>query len=191
MSLTYDSVTKKVTAVEDNEKYLEEVDALNRLASDLISSGLDVPENGEPDKNMTSKIQGLVNSAMESMKKRNFSFAIVNITAAIGMASKRKRWESFQIQMQEMVGFLQLRTDAYMMSGKYAEALADADLLIGITALSADNFLRKAVSLVNLKRPEEAKVVLERGLSLHEDHPGLLKYLDLSNKMIASENGEW
>lgn len=190
MSIAYDPKTKKLESLETDEKYTGEVQALNRLVSDLISSGLDVPENGEPGKQQTTMIQKLVNTASENMKKREFAAAIKNISVAIEAASRRKRWEAFAVQMQELVGLLQLRTDAYMLSGKYADALVDADLLLGMTANSPENFLRKAIALLNLARFEDARVTLQRGLCFHEGHERLLQHLAVVEKLIAQENGD-
>ncbi|CEP22315.1 unnamed protein product [Cyberlindnera jadinii] len=189
-NLSYDPVTKHVSALDTSEGYIEEVDALNRLTKDLVSSGLEVPENGEPSKQQTAMIQKLVNSAMDAMKRRAYAEAIKNITVAIDAASRRKRWEAFQVQLQELIGFLQLRTDAYMLSAKYADALVDADLLLLMTALTAENFLRKGIALLNLGRYDEARVVFERGLCFHEGNDKLVQHLAVSKKLIAEENGD-
>lgn len=189
MSIVYDPVTKKLSTEDMDEKYNEQLTALTRLQADLISFG-GLPENGNPNDATTKVIQKLVNTSMECLKKHAFNDAIKNLGVAIEASSRRKRWEAFQVSMQEMIGLVQLRCDAYMLSGQADKAFVDADLLVGLTAVSPENFLRRGIALMKLGRFDDARVNFERGLCFHKDHEKLKQHLVIVSGLISRENGD-
>jgi len=193
LPIIYDPVSK-VISVEESSKndtdLQEEVDQLNRLVKDLVSSNQEVPESPEPSKQLAPLIKKLVTSGIEALKKKKFPEAIKQLSLAIEMASRRSRWEAFAIQLQELNSILMARCDAYIMNKQWAEAYNDADMLLGTQVNTPDNFLRRAVSSFNLGRLQQAKVDLERGLCFAEGDPRLKQQLDVVMRAIAVENGD-
>lgn len=193
LPIIYDPVSKVIsleeTATEDKELQ-EEVDQLNRLAKDLISTNSDVPESPEPSKQLSPLIKKLVVSGVEAIKKKKFPEAIKQLSLAIEMASRRTRWEAFAVQLQELNSILTVRCDAYIMSKQWAEAYNDADMLLGTQVTTPENFLRRAVASFNLGRLHQAKIDLERGLCFAENDARLKEQLNAVNRAIAIENGD-
>lgn len=193
LPIIYDPVSKLVsieeTAAEDKELQ-EEIDQLNRLAKDLISTNSEIPESPEPSKQLSPMIKKLVTSGVEALKKRKFPEAIKQLSLAIEMASRRSRWEAFAVQLQELNSILTVRCDAYIMNKQWAEAYNDVDMLLGTQVTTPENFLRRSVAAFNLGRLHQAKVDLERGLCFAENDPRLKEQLNNVNKAIAMECGD-
>lgn len=193
LPIIYDPVSKLVsieeTAAEDKELQ-EEIDQLNRLAKDLISTNSEIPESPEPSKQLSPMIKKLVTSGVEALKKRKFPEAIKQLSLAIEMASRRSRWEAFAVQLQELNSILAVRCDAYIMNKQWAEAYNDVDMLLGTQVTTPENFLRRSVAAFNLGRLQQAKVDLERGLCFAENDPRLREQLNNVNKAIAMECGD-
>ncbi|CDR42374.1 CYFA0S09e02234g1_1 [Cyberlindnera fabianii] len=190
-ALSYDPATKVVSAVDTTDKELvEDLEALNRLVKDLVACPTEVPESPQPSTTLQPMIQKLANSGITALKQRNFSVAAKQLTLAIDMASRRARWEAFAVQVQEMVNLLQARCDAYVMGGQFMDAYNDADILLQLQANTPENFLRKALPLVNMGRLDEAKIELERALAFHPDQEKLKQHYMMVKTLIGQENGD-
>lgn len=193
LPIIYDPVSKVISLEESGKsdtELQEEIEQLNRLAKDLISTTSEVPESAEPSKQLSPLIKKLVTSGVEALKKRKFPEAIKQLSLAIEMASRRARWEAFAVQLQELNSILMVRCDAYIMNKQWADAYNDADLLLGTQVNTPDNFLRRAVSSFNLGRLQQAKSDLERGLCFAENDARLKEQLNVVNRAIAVENGD-
>lgn len=197
LPIIYNKDTKQLSLDKDAPELVFEEDSLerrineiNRLTKDLIAINKDVPESPEPSAQLTPLIKKLITSGIESLKQKNLPGAIKQLSLAIDMAGKRARWEAFGVQLQELNAILQIRCDAYMMSGRFIDAFNDAEILLNTQVLTADNFLRKGIACINLGRFELAKSELERGLCFHPDNTRIKENLAIAIKAIAIENGD-
>lgn len=187
MDVIYDPVTKALST--NSPEFKDDITQLNRVAKDLINLNSDVPESPEPSAALVPMIKKLVGSGVDAMRRQKYNDAIKNLSLALEMSSRRAKWEAFSLQLNEMQGILQIRSDAYLMNKQFLDAYNDADFLIGTQVTTPDNFLRRSISLFHLGRLNESKADLERGLCFKEDER-LLKQLKIVNEAIDLENGD-
>ncbi|CDK24686.1 unnamed protein product [Kuraishia capsulata CBS 1993] len=196
--ISYDSTTKKVTLDDDvsasQYKDLQvELSQLNTLTSELVSNGGDVPPAPSKEsynKSLSAMTKKMHEAAVSSMKTQKFADAAKQFGLALEMASRRAKFESFQLTIPEVAVCLNGRCDANLMAGNFLDAYNDAEILTNIMPNVPDHFLRKGVAARNLGRLVDAKAEFERGLCFNESHPKLQAELQNIVVKIAEENGE-
>lgn len=86
-------------------------------------------------------------------------------TMAVNVAAGRLPWEPNAIMKDELATVLSNRSAAYNAAGDYVSALVDAELVINLKRPWSKGHFRKAKSLVELGRLEEAREAIKLGLA--------------------------
>ncbi|GMM38272.1 Sec63 complex subunit [Saccharomycopsis crataegensis] len=200
LHLSYQKTNKQVafdTANKDalplgisSEDLTEQLVQLNELAQQLISFDGEAPKNAEPTKNISMGVKKCHEAGLSCLKTAKFEEAIKHFSEGIKIATNRNKWESFQLTLFETHLCLMNRADAYLMSGKYPEALQDTDLLIKTMNVNPDNFYRRSIAHLELGFLNEAKVDLERGLAFQPNNEKLKRQLLVVMAKIFQEDGD-
>ncbi|GME87632.1 hypothetical protein B5S28_g1110 [[Candida] boidinii] len=198
LPFSYDSVSKKIslddgTSLEEYQDLNLEIKQLNVLVQDVINASADVPPAPSPEtytKKLSMMIKKMHESAVLSMRTGKTLEAIKQFNVALGLASARPKFESFQLGIGEFIICLIGRCDCYLISKNWAGAYADAEILAQLAANVPDNHLRKGLAEMNLGDLSAAKASFERGLCFGATHPKLLAELENVKQKIAVENGE-
>lgn len=198
LPISYDPTSKKVSLQDtvslSTSKDLQlEISQLNTLYSDFIKVNGDFPPPASKETfttNLSVMVKKMHESATGLMRQRQFSEAAQKFEIALGLASARSKFESFQATMPELLICLMGRCDAYTNAKMYVEALQDAEILVLLGGTIPDNHLRRGICNLNLGEFLAAKSDFERGLAFNPKHPILLKLLDICQKVISEENGD-
>lgn len=198
LPISYDPTTKKIHLADgykpSQNKDLElEISQLNSLMKDFVNTNSDVPPIPTPqsfNKNLTLMVRKMNLSATNLMKKHKYKEASKQFGIALGLATARPKFESFQLSMAQVIFCLMGRCDALMMDKQWMKAYQDAEVLCQLAAAVPENHLRKGVCELKLDMPLKAKADFERGLCFKPDHVKLQKHLELANDVLAQRNGE-
>lgn len=172
MSLDYNVNSKQFTLDKKEPDFTSEdiiqinLAQINSLSKSIISES-NPNFTPQPNEHTSKLIKNLFESGMSKMKQNNLNDALKNVSLAIEMSIKsRNCYESFAVQLQELHFMLKHKIDLELTLGKYLDALQGLDILIGTGVVSADVFIRRTDALLKLEQFNEAKVTVERGLSL-------------------------
>lgn len=198
LPITYDATSKKISLddsvpLSSSKDFQLEISQLNTLYADFIKSNAEFPPPPSKEaftKNLSVMVKKMHESAVLLMRQKQFNDAAKKFDIALGLASARSKFESFQATMPELIICLMGRCDAYTNAGMFADALEDAEILVLLGSTIPDNHLRRGICNLNLGEFLTAKSDFERGLAFNSKHPVLLKLLDICNKLIDEENGD-
>lgn len=198
LPITYDSTSKKVSLddtvpLSSSKDFQLEISQLNTLYADFIKSNAEFPPPPSKEsftQNLSVMVKRMHESAVLLMRQKQFNDAAKKFDIALGLASARSKFESFQATMPELIICLMGRCDAYTNASMFAEALEDAEILVLLGSTIPDNHLRRGICNLNLGEFLTAKSDFERGLAFNAKHPVILKLLDICNKLIDEENGD-
>lgn len=198
LPINYDATSKKVSLDEtvplsSSKDLVLDVSQINTLYADFIKANCEIPPPPTKEAfttNLSMMIKKMHESATGLMRARKFEEAAKQFDIALGLASARSKFESFQATMPELIICLMGRCDAYNNCKQYSAALQDAEILVLLGSTIPDNHLRRGIANLNLGEFLTAKSDFERGLAFNSKHPILLKLLDICLKIIDEENGE-
>lgn len=198
LPIEYDPTSKKVSILETvplsaSHGLQIEVNQINTLYADFIKSNAEIPPPPTKEAfttNLSMMIKKMHELATGLMKQRKFTEAAKQFDIALGLASARSKFESFQGTMPELIVCLMGRCDAYNNAGMFSEALQDAEILCLLGSTIPDNHLRRGIANLNLGELLTAKSDFQRGLAFNAQHPVLLKLLSIANTIEAELNGE-
>lgn len=144
------------------------VDLVNRLASDLGSIKGDFPKPGQQTAKISSQVQSQIKSGIDALTrgKSNPDEAITLFSKALETALRRPLWENMQLSLSDVCLCLGPRCDAYIASGRWADAYADACMLMVLNAGDPKAYYRKGLCLLNAHKKAEARILLEQAVSL-------------------------
>jgi tetratricopeptide (TPR) repeat protein len=123
-------------------------------------------------------------SAEEYKNKGNEAFKSNNVNEAIEFYTK-----AIELDPKNLLCFSN-RSVSYLKLEKYEDALKDADSCIELRPSWAKGYFRKGTALHNLKRLEEAKVVLEKAAELDEDDDLIKKRLVAVKQELRKLSGK-
>ncbi|RLV91992.1 Translocation protein SEC72 [Spathaspora sp. JA1] len=194
--INYDSKSKNLSIsneIDDFPQLKSEIDQLNTLTHEIISSGVDVPAVPTPDnfnKDISKMVKKLYEGGVQAFRMGKFEESVKQFNIGIEMIMRRTKFDSFQFTIQELSLFLMSRADAYLKTKQYLKAFNDADLLLGMMMNNPENFLRRGVANYFLGNYEAARADYQRGLSFNEDHERLNSELEICLDKILEENGD-
>lgn len=198
LPIKYDEVSKKVSLQEtvplSAAKDLDlEISQLNTLYADFIKANAELPPAPSQESfttNLSMMIKKMHESATNLMRNKQFAEAAKQFNIALGLATARSKFEAFQATLPEVMICLMGRCDAYNNANMFVEALQDAEVLVLLGSTIPDNHLRRGIANLNIGELLTAKSDFERGLAFNSKHPILLKLLEMTNTIIAEENGD-
>lgn len=198
LPIKYDPTSKTISLEESvplssTKDFQIEVSQINTLYSDFIKTNSELPPPPTKEaftQNLSMMVKKMHESAVLLMRQKSFEEAAKKFDIALGLASARSKFESFQATLPELMICLIGRCDAYTNAGFFVEALEDAEVLILLGSTIPDNHLRRGICKLNLGDFVTAKSDFERGLAFNSKHPILLKLYDICKKLIDEENGD-
>ncbi|GMG40866.1 unnamed protein product [Ambrosiozyma monospora] len=202
LPLAYDSALKKVSLDEDvslseNKALNLEISQLNTLAKELLNTNSEIPPPPAKEfftKNLSMMVRKMHESGVNSMRTSKFPEAAKQFTVALGLATARPKFESFQMTIPETLLCIIGRCDANLKNENYMDAYLDAEILATLGPNIPDNHFRKGMALLHLRQLQAAKTSFETALTFGPSNPVILreinKELEHVKHLIAEENGE-
>jgi translocation protein SEC72 len=171
------SVDEKTLAVEaagpaasipDLDERLAELNALHKSLKS-VPGGIPPPPVPVPPQR-SAAIEKMRVAGNTAFRKGNYNEAISMYTHAISMALTRPHWEPAPLLKEELQVLYSNRAQAHMSVNNWPEALADVSLSVDMKKVqNSKAHWRKAKSLKEMGRLEEAKDALEHGLEFGPD----------------------
>lgn len=154
---------------------------INALTNGFKQSGFALeippppPQSINP--NRSKQIEISKKSGNDAFKAQNWPEALKLYSMALDMAASRPPWEPAAMANDEMSILLCNRSAAFLGAGLYAEAYADAHACIELKKPWMKGYFRKAKACIRLCRYNEAKEVIQSGLT-YEPHSEELRAVE-------------
>lgn len=178
--LEYNESTKKVSFSENSLARLSEEDRrsaeetaslINVIMTNLVNHQGENPPLEAFTPNISVSASKLAKSGIEALQKNKPQDAVKLLSTALEMVLRRPIWESTIRFLEEVSQCLMPRCDAYVALKQWADAYADASLLMLMKPQDHLNYYRKGMILVSAGRIEEAQNLLKTALSLSPNNP--------------------
>lgn len=177
--ITYDSAKKAAVINKDyisewssqeQKDFRSEVESWNYLSTALAGNKGAFPPNASTiDPEINSQIDKIMQGVakelrLAQMKANNIPFSNVSkeslikqMNQALELILSKPPWEPAQVKLQQTVGVLGLRCDAYIARGQWADAYADAEVLVMFSPQDWKSYFRKGRCLKMIEKYDEAK----------------------------------
>src|SRR6201996_5033595 len=125
-------------------------------------------------------------------KGGKFQAAVTAYTVATRYSIGRAPWEPGATTREEIAVSLSNRSAAMVGLGSYIDAVVDAVVVIGLKRPWSKGHLRKGKALLAMGRPEDAKEVVDLGLSFEPEnkvsYTGVACWSRFANNVAAFRN---
>lgn len=165
------------------------LDLINLLVKDFtqLNKPFPPPANQVTAKH-TQASQQLVKNGVQAIQKKKTDEAIKLLQTALEIVLRRPYWESVAVALEEVIACLAPLCDAYTLAQMWPEAYSTATMLTLLKPSDASHLYRRAYSLMAVERYEDAREIIETGLSMNANEP-LFKEMQefLINQASAKE----
>lgn len=141
---------------------------VNRLMSDLVVSGQDVPPPPKTgvSTNITVASNKLIANGIQMIQQNKPADAVKILSTALEMVLRRPLWEPTPLTIEEVIKVLAPRCDAFIAAQQWENAYADASMLQILQPADPANLYRKAVTLLSASKVKDARELLITALSI-------------------------
>lgn len=167
VAVEYNEVTKKVCFPPEALSSLSEQDQahatstaelVNRLMNDLVNHNGELPPPpGVLTKNISVGASKIANNGVKALLQQKPQEAVKLLSTALEMVLRRPLWEPTVQVLEEVASCLMPRCDAYVSLKQWADAYADASLLMLMKPQDPMNHYRKGMILISAGRRSEAR----------------------------------
>ncbi|VVT49473.1 uncharacterized protein SAPINGB_P002287 [Magnusiomyces paraingens] len=199
--IIYDSKTKTVSVdtekisgwpIDDKAGFTREVYFLNHLAQAMFSQkSQDVPtQGGKSNKDAHIQIEKICVQAAKDLKVgvKDKEAIVGSLNGALALSLGQPPWDSAMTKMQQVVNILGVRCDVNLSRNFWADAAADAEILVMFNAQDWRNHYRRARCLRTIEKYAEAKqeyIVAREQVLLDKDVKKMLqKAIDEIDELI-------
>lgn len=152
---------------EDREQANGTVALVNRLLEDLTNhNGEYPPPPTVITKNISIGASKIANNGVKALLQQKPHEAVKLLSTALEMVLRRPLWEQTIVVLEEIASCLMPRCDAYVSLKQWADAYADASLLMLIKPQDPMNHYRKGMILISAGRRSEARDFLSTAVRM-------------------------
>lgn len=185
--IIYDAATKTVKvdkariaswSVDDQAGYIREVEFLNNLSTALLGAkAYQVPPPSDNvNKETSQQIEKILVQAARDLKGGNSSSSkkdaiVASLDNALELALHRAPWESAMLRVQQVTAILAQRCEVNLSRSFWADAAADAEILVMFNSQDWRNHYRRARCLKTIEKYAEAKqgFLVARELAMQDE----------------------
>lgn len=171
VAVEFNEATKKISLSQESlDGLLDEeqqnaqstVDLVNRLMADLVAhNGEAPPPPNTRSQNISVAASKVATNGVAALKQGKPEEAVKLLSTALELVLRRPLWEPTMVLLEEVTLCLMPRCDAYVALKKWAEAYADASLLMIMRPNDPMNSYRKGMILLSAGRRSEARELLQ------------------------------
>lgn len=176
------STSEDLTATEVSEaEHL--VSLINLLVKDFVPLNKPFPPPGnQVTQKHTQAAQQLAKNGVQAIQQKKTQEAIKILKTALEIVLRRPYWESVALTLEEVVSCLSPLCDAYSQGNMWPEAYGLATMLTLLKPQDASHLYRRAYTLMAVERYEDAREVVETGLSMNANEPLFKEMRDFLDK---------